>query len=125
MPRINVRGRCPVCGLYMKSFRTHYCRDKELTFPYDIYRCEKHGIYVWHQDRHELIDFSDLQHDVEQKQLPEDASVQWFDPTIVNMKCPICGEKWTQYRDFPSPVYGGVVFCPNDHSVERGLALQK
>ena len=109
----------------MRSFKTHYWRDKKLTFPYEIYRCGKHGIYVWRQDKLELVNFSDLQHEVEKTKLPKDANVQWFDPTIVDMNCPICGEKWTQYREFPSAAYGGVVFCPNDHSVKKEIALRK
>ena len=125
MSRTNNMGRCPICGLFMRSFRAHFWRDKKLTFPYEIYRCEKHGIYIWRQNKHELVDFSILQHEAEQKSLPEDANVQWFDPTIVDMKCPLCGAKWTQYHEFPSAAYGGVVFCPNDHSVEKEKALQK
>ena len=125
MVRIKNRNRCPVCGLFMRSFRTHYWRDMKLTFPYDIYRCEKHGIYVKRNDKHELVKFSNLQLEAEKTPLPKDANVQWFDPTIVDMKCPLCGEKWTQYEEFPSAAYGGVVYCPNDHSVNRELALQK
>ncbi|MFP3952480.1 MAG: hypothetical protein ACLFVP_10125 [Candidatus Bathyarchaeia archaeon] len=109
----------------MRGFRTHYWRDKKLTFPYEIYRCQKHGIFVWREGKHELVDFSVLQHEADVDTLPKDANVQLFDPTIVDMKCPICGEEWTQYKEFPSAASGGVVFCPNNHSVERETALQK
>jgi hypothetical protein len=119
------KGKCPLCGSYMRNFRNHYWRDKELTFPYDIFRCVKHGIYIWHQNRHELADFNILQHEARVKPLPKDADVQWFDPTIVNMKCPVCDKEWKQYMEFPSEAYGGVVFCPNGHSVKREEALQR
>jgi hypothetical protein len=109
----------------MRSFKTHYWRDKKLTFPYEIYRCEKHGMYTWRQDKLELVDFSNLQNEAEKAELPKDKDVQWFDPTIVHMKCPICGERWTQYEKFPSAAYGGIVFCPNDHSVKKEMAIQK
>lgn len=96
-----------------------------MTFPYDIYRCEKHGLYAYHNDKLELVNFSRLGDEVERSELPDDANVRWFDPTIVDMKCPLCGERWKQYRGFPSAAYGGAVFCPNNHSVEKETALQK
>ena len=117
------KGRCPVCSSFMRAFKTHYWRDQELSFPYEIYRCTKHGLYVWRDGGHELLDFSDPYLGAERKQLPEDASVQWFDPTIVEMKCPVCGAKWTQYNEFPSPAYGGLAFCPNGHAVKKELAV--
>jgi predicted RNA-binding Zn-ribbon protein involved in translation (DUF1610 family) len=120
---IENKARCPICGLFMKSFRTYYWRDMKLSFPYNIYRCEKHGIYLKLNDEYELVNFSTLQSNVEKQSLPNNVNVQWFDPTIVNMKCPVCGEKWIQYEEFPSRSYGGVVFCPNNHSVEKDMAL--
>lgn len=125
MSDINKDERCPICGFFMRSFRTHYWRDKTLTFPYNIYRCGKHGIYVKRQDRFELINFPQILDEAKKIEVIKEANVQWFDPSIVNMKCPICGEKWIQYQEFPSPNYGGVVFCPNNHSIKKEKALQK
>jgi len=125
MSETNKSIKCPVCGYFMKSFTTHYWRDKKLTFPYEIYRCEKHGVYVKRQDKLELVNFSSLQHEAKETEILQDANVKWFDPTIVEMKCPICGERWMQYEEFPSVAYGGVVFCPNDHSVKRETIHKK
>jgi hypothetical protein len=108
----------------MRGFRTHYWRDMKLTFPYDIYRCPKHGIYIFRQGEPELAEFKSLKEDAGISSIPQDQSPQWFDPTIVEMRCPVCGEEWQQYRDFPSESGRGVVFCPNKHEIQREKAIK-
>jgi hypothetical protein len=107
----------------MREFRTHYWRDKILTFPYKLYRCPKHGIYVWSNNEHVLADFKSIKDDAETSENLSVDGVQWFDPKIVEMRCAICGEKWKQYEEFPAASFRGVVFCPNNHSNNRDQVI--
>jgi hypothetical protein len=119
----NTKGRCPICGLFMREFRTHYWRDMKLNFPYELYRCPKHGIYIWSQNEHVLVDFESIKDDANISEISSDEEVQWFDPKIVEMKCSICGEKWKQYEEFPAASAKGTVFCPNNHANNKDEAI--
>ncbi|MBD3155171.1 MAG: hypothetical protein GF368_00765 [Candidatus Aenigmarchaeota archaeon] len=117
------KGRCPVCGLFMREFKTHYWRDKKLTFPYELYRCPKHGIFVWVDDKHELADFKSINKDAKMSDI-KDENVQWFDPEIVSMKCSTCGKEWKQYKEFPSASSSDQAFCPNNHPNTKENAIK-
>jgi hypothetical protein len=120
----NDMGRCPVCGLFMREFKTHLWRDKQLTFPYELYRCPKHGIFVWSNDKHKLADFKSIKKDAKISDITN-KNIQWFDPEIVEMKCTTCGEEWKQYKEFPSASSSDLSFCPNNHANKKEEAMKE
>ncbi len=94
------------------------CDYKQYTFPYALYHCNRHGIFVWTGKKHEIFDM--------RKRINHVCSVEHLDPTIserfeymptlddyvpVKMKCPICIGEWKQHIGF---LIGNkeTVFCP-------------
>ena len=120
---VNQMGRCPLCSKSMdKPTKTIYWQHKNLEFPYGIYHCKDHGAFIWRSGKMRLADFSRLQHEATEEQLPPEleARIQWVDLgyTIVELKCPYCKAKWKQHKEFP-PKPLGYVLCPSGHRIPR------
>jgi hypothetical protein len=105
-----IKGRCPLCpsiGTIMQDSGYVICDEKRYFFPYRFYHCQRHGIFVWQGNKHELFDLSKRMNQVSKIELLEPEVARRFEymPTltdyeIVKMKCPYCGGEWTQHIGF-------------------------
>jgi predicted Zn-ribbon and HTH transcriptional regulator len=105
-----IKGRCPRCssiGTVMQDSGYLICDGKRYFFPYRFYHCQRHGIFVWRGNKHELFDLSKRMNQVSSIESlePEVARRFGYMPTltdykIVEMKCPNCDSVWTQHIGF-------------------------
>ena len=113
---IEWEGRCPLCinhRAMQKPVKSVSCDGKIYTFPYRLYYCHYHGYFIWRGNKHELFNFSKLQHRAKVKPLPSGVpSPTLGDYRIVEMKCtePECGYEWRQYDK--TWTYDENVICP-------------
>ena len=110
--------------------RNIICDYKRYNFPFRLYHCNRHGIYVWRGSRHELFDLGnrlnqvtnidDLETEVIQRFAESDSHMPTLsDYEPVKMKCPYCdgGPKmngeWEQHYGYLTLATGNkTVFCP-------------
>jgi len=126
-----LEGRCPLCNKVMRKLdRNLVCDYKRYTFHFRFYHCDRHGVYVWRGNRHELIDLNkrlsqateieDLELEVIQRFAKLDSHMPTlFDYKPVKMKCSYCegGPKlngeWEQHYGYLTLSSGEkTIFCP-------------
>ena len=126
-------GICPLCNgsrSMQPLDRNLICDYKRYYFPFKIYYCNRHGVYVWRGRRHELFDLNKRLNQVINIEDLEPVVIQRFStsdsymPTLsdyepVKMKCPYCegGPKkngeWKQHHRYLTLATGNkTVFCP-------------
>jgi len=124
-------GRCPLCNKEMQDLaRNLVCDYKLYNFPFRLYHCNRHGVYVWRGSRHELFDLSKRLNQATKIETLEPEVIKRFPefdshmPTLsdyepVKMKCPYCdgGPKmngeWEQHYGYLTLTTGNkTVFCP-------------
>ena len=124
-------GRCPLCNKAMKDLaRNLICDYKRYNFPFRFYHCNRHGVYVWRGNRHELFDLNkrlnqaikieDLEQEIIRRFAKDDSHMPTLsDYKPVNMKCPYCegGPKmsgeWKQHHGYLTPaIKYKTIFCP-------------
>ena len=120
-----IKGRCPLCpsiGTVMQDFSKNLiCDYKRYNFPYRFYHCQRHGVFVWRGNKHELFDLSKRMSQVSSIEPLESEVLKRYkesgymptltDYKIVKMKCPYCDSEWEQHDGF---LVGNkeTVFCP-------------
>jgi len=108
---LEIKGRCPQCpsiGTVMQDYgKSLICDYKRYNFPYRFYHCQRHGIFVWRGNKHELFDLSKRMNQVSSiEPLESEVSKRYeYMPTltdykIVRMKCPYCDSEWEQHDGF-------------------------
>jgi ssDNA-binding Zn-finger/Zn-ribbon topoisomerase 1 len=124
-----IEGRCPRCpsiGTRMQNSNYVICDGKRYFFPYRLYHCQRHGIFVWQGNKHKAFDLSKRMSQVSKIEDLEPEVARRFEymPTvtdykIVEMQCPYCYSTWTQHLGF---LIGNTetVLCPF-----CGVKLQK
>jgi len=124
-------GRSPLCNKEMQDLaRNLVCDYKLYNFPFRLYHCNRHGVYVWRGSRHELFDLSKRLNQATKIETLEPEVIKRFAefdshmPTLsdyepVKMKCPYCdgGPKmngeWEQHYGYLTLTTGNkTVFCP-------------
>jgi len=115
-----IEGRCPKCWKVMQSWaRNLICDFKRYNFPFKLYYCDKHGVYVWRGRKHELLDLSrnearvePLEKEVIERFAKSETSMPSLaDYSIVKLKCAYCGGEWKQTEITCTPM----MICPFCH----------
>ena len=130
-----IKGRCPRCpsiGTVMQDIGYLICDGKRYFFPYRFYHCQRHGIFVWRGNKHELFDLSKRMNQVSSIGPLEPEVLKRFetmrthmltlaDYKIVKMHCPYCNKKWEQHDGFLVGNKETVLcpFCEVDISKEK------
>ena len=105
-----IKGRCPLCpsiGTVMQDIGYLICDGKRYFFSYRFYHCQRHGVFVWRGNKHELFDLSKRMKQVTRIEPLEPEVMKRFEymPTltdykIVKMECPNCDREWEQHDRF-------------------------
>ena len=121
----------PICNKVMQDLaRNLVCDYKRYNFPFRLYHCNRHGVYVWRGSKHELFDLGKRLNQATEIEALEPEVIQRFStsnsrmPTLsdykpVKMKCPYCegGPKkngeWKQHHGYLTPATGDkTILCP-------------
>ena len=124
-------GRCPLCDKVMQDLaRNLICDYKRYNFPFRIYHCNQHGVYVWRGSRHELFNLSkrisqsNKVEPLETEVLKRFSESRAYMPTLSDykpckMKCPYCAGgpelngEWEQHYGYVTLATGDkTIICP-------------
>lgn len=114
-----IEGRCPECWKVMQNWsKSLICNFKRYNFPFKIWYCDKHGVYMWAGREHKLVDLRQATHiePLEQQVKDRFAESESRMPTpsdyaIISLKCPHCKSEWAQTKITCTPI----MTCPFCH----------